>query len=279
VLQGLYAFKRGDLATARHHLEEADLSVADPFRQTTARLVRGVTVHAAGRDAAAEFTAAADLAADAGNGLGLTYAIGHLALIAAERGDAETAATEVERLDSLVARDRAIGEHFVAFAGELARARLAERSGAYEAAAGALERALELVRRGAGQLELAATLVELGKLAWARGRRDDARRLAREARRVVDGCADPGRVAGRLTELELRTNVRKAAEVAPADDLSDSELAVLRLLPTRLSNREIGEELFVSVNTVKTHVRSIYAKLRATSREQAVGRAREIGLL
>jgi LuxR family maltose regulon positive regulatory protein len=167
----------------------------------------------------------------------------------------------------------------VAFAGELARARLAERSGAYEAAAGALERALELARRGAGQLELAATLVELGKLGWARGRRDDARRLAREARRVVDGCADPGRVADRLTELELRTNVRKAADVSLADELSDSELAVLRLLPTQLSNREIGEELFVSVNTVKTHVRSIYAKLRASSREQAVGRAREIGLL
>jgi len=44
---------------------------------------------------------------------------------------------------------------------------------------------------------------------------------------------------------------------------------VLRLLPTELSNREIGEELFVSVNTVKTHLRNIYAKLRARSREQA----------
>ena len=109
--------------------------------------------------------------------------------------------------------------------------------------------------------------------------RDDARRLSREARRIVDGCVDPGRVAGRLTELELRTNVRQAADVALADELSDSELAVLRLLSTELSNREIGEELFVSVNTVKTHVRSIYGKLRARSREQAVGRAREIGLL
>ena len=65
----------------------------------------------------------------------------------------------------------------------------------------------------------------------------------------------------------------------PRDELSDSELAVLRLLPSELSNREIGERLYVSVNTVKTHVRSIYAKLRAQSRDQAVGRARELGLL
>ena len=280
VLQGLYAFKRGDLAAARRHVEQADLTAQDPFRQTTARLVRGVTAHAAGRDdAAEEFTIAADLAADAGNGLGLAYALGHQALIATERGDPDAAATGIARLDTLVARDRAIGEHFVAFAGELARAALAERAGAYEAAARALERGLELARRGGGQLELAAALVDLGKLGWARGRRDDARQLAREARRIVDGCADPGRVAGRLTELELRTNVRRAADVSVADELSDSELAVLRLLPTELSNREIGEELFVSVNTVKTHVRSIYAKLRARSREQAVGRAREIGLL
>jgi LuxR family transcriptional regulator, maltose regulon positive regulatory protein len=276
VLHGLYAFKRGDLGEARRHVGQADLETGDTFRRTTARLVRGISAHASGGDAVAEFTAAADLAADDGNGLGLAYALGHLALTAAERGDHETAAAELERLDALLGRDRAIGEHFVAFAGELARAAVAERGGAYEAAAAALERAVELTRRGAGQLEMAAALVDLGRLSWARGRRDDARTLAREARRIVAGCPDPGRVAGRLSELELRTEVRAAP---PLDELSESELAVLRLLPTELSNREIGEELYVSVNTVKTHVRSIYAKLRAGSREQAVGRAREIGLL
>ncbi|MBI5106025.1 MAG: hypothetical protein HZB46_13780, partial [Solirubrobacterales bacterium] len=58
-----------------------------------------------------------------------------------------------------------------------------------------------------------------------------------------------------------------------------AELAVLRLLPSALNQRQIGEELFLSVNTVKTHCRNIYAKLSAGSREQAVGRARELGLL
>jgi LuxR family maltose regulon positive regulatory protein len=63
------------------------------------------------------------------------------------------------------------------------------------------------------------------------------------------------------------------------DPLSERELAVLRLLPSGLSQREIGGELFVSVNTVKTHVKSIFFKLRVGSREEAVGRARELGLL
>ena len=56
-------------------------------------------------------------------------------------------------------------------------------------------------------------------------------------------------------------------------------MAVLRLLSARLSLREIGNELYVSLNTIKTHTRNIYAKLRVGSREQAVMRARELGLL
>lgn len=65
----------------------------------------------------------------------------------------------------------------------------------------------------------------------------------------------------------------------PIEGLSDRELAVLRYLPTVLSNREIADELIVSVNTVKTHVRSIYAKLGAHDRRSAVLRARGLGLI
>jgi LuxR family maltose regulon positive regulatory protein len=280
VLQGLHAFKRGDLGGVRRHLAAADLDSGDAFRQATARLVTGVAAYAASDDGArAAFVSAADLADDDGNGLGLAYALGHLALIAAERRRDDDAAATLARFDALVDQDPAIGEHFVAFAGELARATLAERSGAYDAAAVARARAVELARRGAGLPELATALVEHGRLEFYRGHREVAHRLAREARRTLERCPDPGRVAARLADLELHTEIRQTAAATPADELSDSELAVLQLLPTELSNREIGEELFVSVNTVKTHVRSIYAKLRARSREQAVGRAREIGLL
>jgi LuxR family transcriptional regulator, maltose regulon positive regulatory protein len=70
-------------------------------------------------------------------------------------------------------------------------------------------------------------------------------------------------------------------ESAPAEteQLSPSELRVLRYLPTNLSRPEIASELSVSVNTVNTHIRNIYAKLQAQDRSSAVQRAREMRLL
>jgi len=64
-----------------------------------------------------------------------------------------------------------------------------------------------------------------------------------------------------------------------AEELSPTELRVLRYLPTNLSRPEIASELSVSVNTVNTHVRNIYAKLQARDRSSAVQRARELRLL
>jgi LuxR family transcriptional regulator, maltose regulon positive regulatory protein len=63
------------------------------------------------------------------------------------------------------------------------------------------------------------------------------------------------------------------------EELSPSELKVLRYLPTNLSRPEIASELSLSVNTVNTHVRNIYAKLRASDRSSAVQRARDLRLL
>jgi LuxR family transcriptional regulator, maltose regulon positive regulatory protein len=69
------------------------------------------------------------------------------------------------------------------------------------------------------------------------------------------------------------------SSLAEIEHLSPSELRVLRYLPTNLSRPEIASELSVSVNTVNTHVRSIYAKLQAQDRSSAVQRAREMRLL
>jgi LuxR family transcriptional regulator, maltose regulon positive regulatory protein len=66
---------------------------------------------------------------------------------------------------------------------------------------------------------------------------------------------------------------------ADLEQLSPSELRVLRYLPTNLSRPEIASELSVSVNTVNTHIRNIYAKLQAQDRSSAVQRAREMRLL
>jgi LuxR family transcriptional regulator, maltose regulon positive regulatory protein len=67
--------------------------------------------------------------------------------------------------------------------------------------------------------------------------------------------------------------------LSQTEELSPSELRVLRYLPTNLRRLEIASELYVSVNTVNTHVRNIYSKLGARDRSSAVRRARELGLL
>jgi len=63
------------------------------------------------------------------------------------------------------------------------------------------------------------------------------------------------------------------------DGLSDAELRVLRYLPTNLTAVGIAAEMYVSVNTVRTQMRHIYAKLGAHNRTEAVERGRQLGLV
>ena len=72
---------------------------------------------------------------------------------------------------------------------------------------------------------------------------------------------------------------KEPSSLPPAEELSPGELRVLRYLPTNLSRPEIAGELSVSLNTVSTHLRSIYAKLQVSDRSSAVQRARELRLL
>jgi LuxR family transcriptional regulator, maltose regulon positive regulatory protein len=72
----------------------------------------------------------------------------------------------------------------------------------------------------------------------------------------------------------------RAGDAAPIQEpLSEGELRVLRYLPTNLRGPEIAAELFVSPNTIRSHLRNLYPKLGVHSRADAVNRARELGLL
>jgi LuxR family transcriptional regulator, maltose regulon positive regulatory protein len=73
--------------------------------------------------------------------------------------------------------------------------------------------------------------------------------------------------------------VKEQSSLPPTEELSPGELRVLRYLPTNLSRPEIAGELSVSLNTISTHLRSIYAKLQVRDRSSAVRRARELRLL
>jgi LuxR family maltose regulon positive regulatory protein len=72
---------------------------------------------------------------------------------------------------------------------------------------------------------------------------------------------------------------QRAMSRPPPEALSDSEIRVLRYLPTNLTGPEIARELYVSHNTVRTHLRHLYEKLGTHTRADTVARGRALGLL
>ncbi|MGH2821636.1 MAG: LuxR C-terminal-related transcriptional regulator, partial [Thermoleophilaceae bacterium] len=131
-------------------------------------------------------------------------------------------------------------------------------------------------------VETAYTLLSQAETRKLQGAHGEAAELAAEARGIVERCADPGILTEMLarTERRLHGAPRVPAGAAPApEELTDRELDVLRLLPGGLSQRAIGEALYLSLNTIKTHVRGIYRKLGVETRDEAVERARELDLI
>jgi LuxR family maltose regulon positive regulatory protein len=110
-------------------------------------------------------------------------------------------------------------------------------------------------------------------------RRDPA--AAAEEIRTVRGYLpeEPEAVVLHAWAEELEGRLAQLRSVGPAVELTAAELRVLGQLPTHRSLVEIGEHLYVSRNTVKTHTLSIYRKLGVSGRSEAVGRAGELGLL
>jgi LuxR family maltose regulon positive regulatory protein len=279
VLGAVHRFKVGDVSAARAAAERA--IALESFSATAASCILGITLHLSGSDeeATAQLARAVGLAREDANQLGAAYALGYQALIDASAGriDAADAAAEAALTEG---SEPGFARHFVLTIAHLARAEVNKARGHAAAAADSAARALELSRRGAGRLEVATALIALAEARQADGDVDAARALIAEASELIDRCADPGSLAAQLEDATRRfTRPRRSREPTLRDELSDRELAVLRLLPSPLSAREIGAELFVSLNTVKTHMKAIYRKLGATSREDAVERGRELRLI
>jgi LuxR family maltose regulon positive regulatory protein len=122
------------------------------------------------------------------------------------------------------------------------------------------------------RLELAACYLALADPAGART-------LLREIEQILLLRPDLGVLAGQTGELRARLTKMRGSSGPGASALTAAELRLLPLLCTHLSFPEIGEELFLSPNTVKSQAISIYRKLGVSNRSQAVTQSRELGLL
>jgi len=244
--------------------------------------VLGVALFWSGRghDAREELREALREARAGGNNLSELHALGGLAAIEAEYGDL----SEAERLaaaSSRVGAEHALEEHWASSLALIVLGKALMRRGDLDGAHDLILRGVELSQRGIARLETAYALIALAEVKDAMGSVEESRRTIREARAMIESCPDPGILTEMVAKIEKRPPRGRRPGYGPASlgDLSDREYAVLRLLPSELSQREIGNALFVSHNTVKTHVKSIFRKLDASSRDEAVATARARGLL
>jgi LuxR family maltose regulon positive regulatory protein len=285
-LAGYLRLLRGDLgasvALARRALGEAP--AADPVWALAPQLVlaAGLWWTEPPAQARAVHEAIARTARAAGIPAATVYSLGNRAAIALDEQD-EAAADSLAREAIEEMQAAALGDHPWGAMAHTVHGTMLGRRGDLRAAAEEIEHGLAL-----GERLRAWQLIAYGSLALAAVRQRQhepaaARRLLARVRDILEALPDPGDGSGRLerTEKALRLRATRArdAGAAPFWELSRRELEVLRLLPSRLSQREIGAELYVSFNTVRTHTRVIFSKLGVTSRAEAVARARELGLL
>jgi LuxR family maltose regulon positive regulatory protein len=90
------------------------------------------------------------------------------------------------------------------------------------------------------------------------------------------------KTSGTSPTMAIHPNPRASQKISGPhliEPLSEREIQVLRLLDSALTSTEIGRELYVSVNTIRTHIRNIYAKLGVNRRGDAVRRAKESNLI
>jgi LuxR family transcriptional regulator, maltose regulon positive regulatory protein len=139
-----------------------------------------------------------------------------------------------------------------------------------------IERGIARLRRSKGQpTDIAMALMHQASVLSALGDGNGSQGAADQARAILESCPDGRLLAQRLQTLDPTLGTRHKCGNG---ELTEQELRVLKLLAGDLSERGIGNELYVSYNTVHSHVRSIYRKLGISSRSQALKRAKELAL-
>jgi LuxR family transcriptional regulator, maltose regulon positive regulatory protein len=211
---------------------------------------------------------------------GYSVARATLALVAADRGHLTSARAHAETARAQVGKITSSRSWLGSIAAE-AMAAVLSGEGDLAGAERELAYADRFHDDELATVQHAALLVRLADIRRRRGRLTEAESTLSLAREELAELDDSGTVpsAAQAAEHELEETRRRASGGEILERPSEAELAVLRLLATNLSARQIGEQLYLSPNTVRSHIRAIYRKLGVGSREEAVARANAVGLL
>ena len=211
---------------------------------------------------------------------GYALAQATLALIAADRGLLASARGHAEKARAIVGGITS-GRSWLGANAAVALGAVLAVEGDLAGAERELAYAERFFRDEVATVDHARLLVRLGDIRCRRGRLDEAAAALRQARDALAELGDSGTVPSLAAEVEteLEQTRRHARDGEILEPPSRAELAVLRLLATDQSAREIAGELFLSANTVRSHTRAIYRKLGVRSREDAVARASVLSLL
>ncbi len=268
-------FASGDIGSA---LTEAR-SAGEPFESTQAMTLGGAHMWGGDFDPATTLlTQAQSMAAQEGNAFVEAVAPIFRSIADIESGNSDSAHRHASQ-----ALETANAHGFSELAQTaLAHSIVARTSTASEDAVAAAQRGVALARKSPERIMLAYALSSGGDVLCHYGH-PDGEALLRDARVIIDRCPDPG-IAGRYLALVEARHQIGATQPRPTvphltEGLTDRELAVLRYLPSQLSQRDIASELYVSLNTVKTHCKAIYRKLGVRDRKAAVQTARDLRLL
>jgi len=211
---------------------------------------------------------------------GYVGSLGLLALIDAEQGRTESAEAWARQALSF-AHEHFQAQSWTASLAHLGLAVACASTGRLDEAEREALRGERLRRSAQPTIGHAHALLVLAQVRVRRSRLDRAARDLERAQRAIAEFADPGRLPAIAAAIEhdLSTARADAGSHRIVEMPSAAELAVLRGLATGLSRREIGAKLYISLNTVKSHIRELYRKLGATSRAGAIASAEARGLL
>lgn len=282
LLRSYAALLRGELDRCRELLSAATAVRLPERAGPSVAWLDGVTRFWLGEPALEALEHAHDVARAAGVPYPTVLCQSYLALHASEQHDLDAAAAWTDAAFATTTEHRVSTTYLAG--PHAARAQVRQAHGDLDGAITDATTAIELAERRNDTPIASLSRLVLASVRHTLGDRDTARRLLEEVRRDLAPLGSPGILGDRLATARRQLRLgpapsRPRAFSGPVEELTDREMALLRLLPGDLTQRELGDALHMSFNTVKTYNRQIYRKLGVSSRDDAVAAARAAGLL